>query len=407
MHLRRYQGLLNNIAGVEKLCTGCKACYNGCPINAIEMKKNKNGFTYPSVKESCINCGKCVKICPALHDIVRKEKTEIDSFAALNVDKEEIKLSSSGGIFLKTAKYVINELSGVVFGTVYTDELKVRVQKADKEAELYKMAGSKYVYSDVGTTYREVEKELKAGRVVLFSGVSCQIAGLYHYLGKEYSKLISLEVLCHGAPSQDLFDKYLHHMQRKHKNKIISINQRDKSKPWNPLITKLIRIDFENKTMVRSEDFDPYMSFYIREFAYRDACYECKYVGANRTGDLVLGDFGGLGIMEKCSLKVDDGVSLLLINTKKGRELLDQIEGIQMEKRNLNEVIKLNSCLRSHVKKPAVTESFVKDYAILSEDELFDKYYYKNYSYRIRAVVKKLAFTFVGCDNIAKILLRK
>lgn len=397
----------NNIAGVEKLCTGCKTCYNGCPINAIEMKKNKDGFIYPFIKETCINCGKCVKICPALHDTKRGEKTGIDSFAALNLDKEEIKMSSSGGVFLKVAKYVINELSGVVFGAVYTDELNVRIQKADKELELYKMAGSKYVYSDIGTTYREVEEELKAGKVVLFSGVSCQISGLYHYLGKEYEKLISLEILCHGAPSQDLFDKYLHHMQKKHKSKIISINQRDKSKPWNPLITKRIRVDFENKTLICSEDFDPYMSFYIREFAYRDACYKCKYVGTERIGDLILGDFGGLGIIEKCSLNVANGVSLLLVNTKKGREMLEKIDEIQMEKRNLNEVTKLNSCLRSHVKEPTIRAAFVEDYSSLSEDELFDRYYYKNYSYRIRAVVKKIAFAIVGYDNIAKILIRK
>ena len=49
----------------EDKCTGCSACEAICPVNAIIMKENQNGFLYPWIeREKCIVCGKCEKICP-------------------------------------------------------------------------------------------------------------------------------------------------------------------------------------------------------------------------------------------------------------------------------------------------------------------------------------------------------
>ena len=42
-------------------CCSCLACYNVCPVNAIEVCLSDEGFYAPKVnKEKCINCGKCL-----------------------------------------------------------------------------------------------------------------------------------------------------------------------------------------------------------------------------------------------------------------------------------------------------------------------------------------------------------
>jgi len=397
----------SNISYVKNECTGCGACYNVCPISAITMQEGVGGFLYPIVSDKCISCRKCVETCPAINVIKRKEDI-IGSYAMVNGNSVEILKSSSGGIFLRVAKYVIENLNGVVFGTIYDKDFEVKIVKTRDEKEIEKMAGSKYLYSNTTDSFRQVEEELKNGNVVLYSGVSCQIAGLYSYLKKEYENLFTIEVLCHGAPSQGLFDKYVKHIEHKYNKKLVSINQRDKSLPWNPLITKRIRLKFDDgNEKVWAEDFDPYMSLYIREIAYRDVCYSCKYVGTKRNGDLVLGDFGGLGLIEKCQLDVKKGVSLVLINTKQGENLINMLEDINIEPRKLDEVIKLNSCLRSNVKGPVSREQFMMDYEKLSGEELFKKYYYNNYAYRMRAIIKRVMFTIVGPNNVAKIIYKR
>ncbi|MBD3426854.1 MAG: 4Fe-4S dicluster domain-containing protein [Candidatus Omnitrophica bacterium] len=40
-------------------CTGCSACVDSCPVNAIIMENDK-----AVVGEECIGCGACVDVCP-------------------------------------------------------------------------------------------------------------------------------------------------------------------------------------------------------------------------------------------------------------------------------------------------------------------------------------------------------
>lgn len=46
-------------------CCGCTACYAICPVDAIEMGEDKEGFLYPYIDHSkCIKCYRCVNVCP-------------------------------------------------------------------------------------------------------------------------------------------------------------------------------------------------------------------------------------------------------------------------------------------------------------------------------------------------------
>lgn len=46
-------------------CCGCTACYAICPVHAITMRPDTEGFNYPVVDSSvCIRCYKCLSVCP-------------------------------------------------------------------------------------------------------------------------------------------------------------------------------------------------------------------------------------------------------------------------------------------------------------------------------------------------------
>lgn len=46
-------------------CCGCTACFAICPVNAITMIEDEEGFDYPQICDDlCIGCCKCLQICP-------------------------------------------------------------------------------------------------------------------------------------------------------------------------------------------------------------------------------------------------------------------------------------------------------------------------------------------------------
>lgn len=46
-------------------CCGCTACYAVCPIDAIKMEEDEEGFEYPIIDENkCIRCYRCIEVCP-------------------------------------------------------------------------------------------------------------------------------------------------------------------------------------------------------------------------------------------------------------------------------------------------------------------------------------------------------
>lgn len=52
----------------NQICSGCQACKESCPVLAISMEENSRGFVYPKIDKSiCIDCKKCVKVCPAIN----------------------------------------------------------------------------------------------------------------------------------------------------------------------------------------------------------------------------------------------------------------------------------------------------------------------------------------------------
>ena len=173
---------MEKICETEK-CTGCMACYNICPCNAIHIIQNKEGFYVPRIDETqCISCNRCRKVCQANNGNT-KYNPLIIRYAAKRRKKRM--LSQSGGIFLALAEMVLKE-GGVAYGVINSEHLQVMYTRVDKRKNLITLAGSKYVQADTENIYKEIRDKLKQNILVLFIGTPCQCEGLRKFLIKEY-----------------------------------------------------------------------------------------------------------------------------------------------------------------------------------------------------------------------------
>ena len=218
---------MKKIIQEDRKCSGCGACYNACPTNAISMQQNEEGFLYPVVDETkCSNCGLCKNICPVIN-LTYKNKSIPKCYAFKATNKIRQK-STSGGAFAVLAKHFI-ENEGYVAGAIWTDDFLVKHIVSNKIEDIEKMKKSKYLQSEIGDCYKKIKQLLESNIKVLFSGTPCQVAGLKAYLKKDYDNLFSLDLVCHGVPSSKVFQKYLQELLDNNEQ-ILSFDFRHKKK---------------------------------------------------------------------------------------------------------------------------------------------------------------------------------
>jgi len=344
--------IINKLPSHNK-CTGCGCCYNVCVNDAIEMIEDEEGFLVPHILDNCICCNKCVKSCPVLTDThLNSEEPDIYAVAA----SDEIRSnSSSGGFFTLISKFIFDN-HGTVFGAVFDKNFKVHHTSARNIKELEKMRSSKYLQSNIGKTYIKVKEELEHDRYVLFTGTPCQISALYNFLGKDYEKLWTADVICHGVPSQLTFDKYLSECHGT--RKIKTINFRDKRNGWR---ADVITIDFKDGNTY-SESEDPYEYGFQKNIFLRKCCSPCKFCEFPRRGDFSMGDFWGI---HKISPKLNDrmGLSMVFANNNRSKSLVRTIC------ENTNVIQKMND----KVDRKKIPNRLKKDYpAHIHRDRYFD-----------------------------------
>ena len=311
----------NNVVEVVNIesCTGCGACYNTCPVNAIEMKPDEKGYYTPFIKDNCINCQKCIKVCPVLHTVYDNE-TNPDCYAIM-LDDEVRRDSSSGGAFTLFAEYFL-ENGGLVFGAALNDKFKVEHIVIDDKQDLTKLRRSKYVQSDTGRVYTQVKEALNIGKKVLFSGCPCQVAGLKNFLGKPYENLLTLGIVCHGAPPANSFFKYLD--ENFGIDNIEKFYFRTKETGYN-CVNQICFLKNGDK-IIRNYPHDAYERCMHSGLALKKACAECLFAEVPRQEDISIGDFWGI---EKYDWKLNDGLgtSAVLINNTKGRRYFEILKG--------------------------------------------------------------------------------
>jgi len=302
-------------------CTGCAACYSGCPKNAISMVRDKEGFLYPEVDHDlCVECGHCTVICPALNKREQREHLPV-AFAAWNRDENVRRDSTSGGVFSLLADYVFED-GGVVFGAALDAKMHLRHIACWSKEELRHLRGAKYVQSDIGDTYRQIRKLVESGRKVLFSGTPCQVDGLYRYLGYRPENLLSCDLVCHGVPSPGVWEDMVDSIQRETGRKIQNVRFRNKVSGWkgSHLTTLFEGGTVSSRPLTQTE----YGRAFGRALFLRPSCYRCTYASMNRPGDFTLGDFWGLRD-DELPEEQHKGVSLLLVNTPQGSHVFDQL----------------------------------------------------------------------------------
>lgn len=307
-------------------CYGCFACANVCPKNCIELKQNDEGFFMPHVNtEKCVDCGLCDKVCiiDKSNDDLIKHSRKPTCYYGYHKNDELRKRSASGGIAYALSDYCIRS-GGVVFGVVGKLFEDVHHVKACTSEELKALCGSKYVQSRIGHTYLEAKTELKSGRKVLFTGTPCQIAGLYSYLGKDYDNLLTVDLMCHGVPSQKVLIEEVKEIE-KEKGKIRWIGRSGKYK-FSP--SQYI-IEFENgNEEVIDEKGMHFRQAFVANLIQRKSCNDCKFSRLPRIGDITVGDqFLGFG---RKSLKFLDpkniGVSSIVVNSEKGLKSINNLD---------------------------------------------------------------------------------
>ena len=351
-----------------EFCTGCAACFNICPRNAVAMLPDERGFLHPEIDQSlCVNCGKCENVCPQQH--MRHLNPEGTIYAALTVDDELRSHSSSGGLFSVLAESILKK-GGVVFGAALQADLSVRHIAVDSLDQLHLLRGSKYVQSEIGKTYQEAKEKLNLGQNVLFSGTPCQIAGLYSYLGKNDEKLLTVDILCHGVPSPSVFKKYIMSNEAAADSKLKKVNFRKKDPGWTSFSTEL---EYENG--IETID-NSYYYLFVWNYTLRKSCNNCRYAQTSRIGDITLGDFWGYKESRPEHIEDDDlGISFVSVNTEKGRTAFNQIKKrIDCAPRRIDDALKGNLVLSQACIPNENAVYFWDDFPTMSWDELVEKY---------------------------------
>ncbi|WP_195303601.1 Coenzyme F420 hydrogenase/dehydrogenase, beta subunit C-terminal domain [Blautia wexlerae] len=344
----------------KERCTACRACMCICPKDSITFQEDEKGFAYPVIGDSCVNCGACLKICPRNTGMALNTNTP-EVFAAFSKDKKIRKNSSSGGLFSEVAKYILNQ-GGVVFAARLNESQKEVIFDCCKTVEELKLfQGSKYIQSNPGVIYRQIKKVLADGIKVLFVGVPCQVDGLKKYLHKDYSNLVTIDIICHGAPSPKLWREYLEKLEASQQAKASSVSFRYKKPNWTRFSLK---VDFDNNTTIRNSKFDdPYLIAFLKEISMRENCHSCEYTSTSRTGDITLADFWGYHSYDFKMRNTEKGISLVLVNTEKGKQIFNDIQdSILSTRRTMKEAISGNRSLQMPWKKNDVSDAFWNEY---------------------------------------------
>lgn len=335
-------------------CCGCGACVNACPQGAISMREDEDGFCYPQVDaDKCVECGLCLKAC-GYQKPPAAEPTSCYAAAAKQADT--LKKSASGGVFAVLAQDTLAN-GGVVYGaaTVSRDGgLVVRHLRVDKVDELSALQGSKYVQSEIGTTYTQAAQDLQQGRRVLFSGTPCQIAGLRAFLGREYRTLLTVEVICHGVPSAKLFSAFLAQLGEAGGLRITDFvfRTKEKGQGMNVGVSGVDRAG-RVKRKVRNGHLFSYMHYFLASHTYRENCYSCPFATKARTADITIGDFWGFHeeyptVPGGVALSNAKGVSCVLINSETGRQRFDSCrEQLEVLETQFDTIARHNQQLRT------------------------------------------------------------
>ena len=369
-------------------CCGCTACSSICSHGAITMVPDSLGFLYPKTNaELCMNCGLCDRVCQFHEKYERYDNYDTPyAFQFRLLQEDQLKKSQSGGAFFAIADRFIAS-GGIVYGAAFTNTWRVTHQKAVDNQSLSTLRMSKYVQSDVRGIFSQIKEELTNGNSVLFSGTACQVAGLKSSVPKRlHEKLFCIDIICHGVPSPKIWEDYLAYLQDLRGSHIVRACFRDKRFGWHGARESFL---YENG----KEDFRKTNNYlYFSGLSMRESCSHCHFTNLKRVGDISVGDQWGLS--KDSPYEDDKGLSLVLVNSEKGKQIFECIEK-NAQKISLQDCIQPQLCHPSSLNP--VHQKFVRDYetkgflyVAKKYGDLGWRYEWKYFISRIKDIIRPL-----------------
>lgn len=355
---------MRSVYTIKENCCGCAACARLCPAQAIVMRPDSEGFLYPQIdQDACIDCQECVQACPFQTEGHYKNTQEPHYFAARHNSPDVLRASTSGGAFTAISDEILRR-GGVIYGVIFDDSLRVIHARASTREDRDEMRVSKYVQTSLVDIYPQIARDLADGRTVLFTGTPCQNAAIRACFGTsgKAENLILCDLICHSIPSPRIWEDYKKMLEAETGGKLNHLQFRSKIHDWTRTNSNrgfLFTTEHSNEI---HEDNRFYDLFFKAGTITRPSCSQCPYTDERRTGDLTIADYWGI---EKYSDSWYDplGVSLILVNTPKGRTILEGCRcDLKIEERPSLESLNEQKRLHEPTVLPTCRSTFWTDY---------------------------------------------
>ena len=378
-------------------CCGCLSCKISCPKKAINDYLYNNGSLYTSIDEKkCVDCGICTSVCNFRN--MKNLLKPISGYAAITKDKDLLNKSTSGGAFSTISnKYLKNgwKICGSI-GYFKNEKYIVEHVLTDDYEIVKKMYGSKYVQSSIVDVLADIKDALLKGQKILFCGTPCQISSLKGYLKKEPDNLITIEIICHGTPSQQMLNDYIRYYNKKNKCTIIDLAFRTKKYGWNNI--GFIKYKKDNNKHIRKKDLffneSSYYYFFEKGYFFRESCYHCPFSGENRVGDITIGDYWGFEkVHEELIDKVNtrNGISCILINSSKGEEVINECrDEFDLFESSYDKIKKYNRQLNNPTKRPNDLDFIIKEYKKIGYEAIEKQFKKKNKHFKFQIIKNRI-----------------
>ena len=386
---------IDYIADLNEKCTGCMACVDVCPTNCISSMVGKDGFQYSVIDTcKCVLCGKCYSVCPL--ESQEKHTEEQHLYAAYSSDPIVRNNGSSGGMFEILAKYFLEQGYYVCGASFNGTTLKHNVINIQDELE--PLLKSKYIQSNTEGIYNQVLSLLKKGEKVFFCGTPCQVSAMINSTPSALkNNIFTADIICHGVPSQKVFDDYIGTLEKKHGGAICDFSFRIKDNKYKHAHGYSYKVTKNGKTSVidgiytNSSFYNAFKNYLI----FRNGCYNCQYTTLQRVSDITLADFWGI---EKYDFKgnVDIGISMVITNTHKGQSTFAAIQNQIVSKEfPVQYGIDSNYCLTHRTNKPKNRDAIIEEIATNGYEQVARKYFKCSIIHKIYWLIPAKARLFI------------
>lgn len=341
-------------------CSGCGSCVNVCPQGAVSLVNGSLGAVLSHVDQSlCVDCGLCVKVCPVRTPVPLRVPTH--SYASYAKDGADRAASASGGASAMFVNSVLEE-GGVAYGCAQREDCNIGHIRVSDISEAGLLKGSKYVYGNVADIYSSVLNDLKEQRKVFFTGLPCQVAGLVNLVARHPGLdrlLFTADLCCHGAPSLPLLKEHVRYLGLSSRADKAVFREKTSSG-----ISYLLALyDSDGKRLYRrSSRKDYYMTGFVSGMFMRENCFNCPYARKERCSDITFADHWAMGRSDDPQMSYAKGISTILVNTPKGKSLLESASGhLILESRPMEEALRNARFIRP-IDRPEDYERFAISY---------------------------------------------